>query len=310
MKQFNKALLFTAISLFAISNIEAKGSSFGGRVAGSSWSASKSSSFSSSKSSSSWSKPSNSASKATVAAPVKSNGPSNSSGLKSNSVATKSIKTSPMQASLDRNVSKQQSANALSSYKAEQSKFKTSNTIKSSPIVESGISNKIANRGYSTKTYYVYRNNYYGGYHPPYMYNYCSSYGMWDTIALWYMLDHISESRYSQMYYNHSDDPAFQQWKKDALKEAEKNGELKAKLAMLENETSKTAALGIKKDENYIPTDQDGNPMPVLAENAVNNLPKAEESSLLGIWGCILLIIGIGAFVIYIKCNQRKVEYI
>lgn len=91
----------------------------------------------------------------------------------------------------------------------------------------------------------------YRNYNPPtYVYESRASFGAWDAMFLWMMLDKTSNH---DVYYHHKNDPAFREWRAEADRLAKDNLELKAKLAKLD-ESVKTHQ-GTPVNPNYIPKD-------------------------------------------------------
>lgn len=164
-----------------------------------------------------------------------------------------------MQSNADKKISKAQQQKKSATFnrrqKAEQAKFSkkdtnrsvSADTYKSNPIYQ-----RARNSGYNRGNYYARRDSFYGGrgYSAPgYYYNSYSSFGMWDAMFMWMMLDSMND----RMYYNHMSDPGFKQWRSEADRLSAENAELKAKLAQLD---TKVATLdGTPKDANYMPKD-------------------------------------------------------
>lgn len=173
-------------------------------------------------------------------------------------------------------VDRQASNKALQDYKAQQAKFKTppSKSAKVAPQATASAKSSIKKSGITTRDdYYVGRQTFYAtrSYTPPvYVYNSAPSFGTWDALMLWYMVDHVNDDQYAKMYYNHSNDPAFQEWRKEAERLSADNAELKAKLAALD---TKVGSMKDPKDPNYLPAEVEG--IAVAAEVAEAELPQA-----------------------------------
>jgi TRAP transporter TAXI family solute receptor len=154
---------------------------------------------------------------------------------------------------------KERSAKSLESYRKEQEKFKapdkpvtaaTASTYQSSTIYSSA---KVP-PSFSYNDYYRNRDSYWSGrsYSPPvYVYQSSPSFGMWDTIFLYSMLNNMNHG--SSFAYNHSNDPGYQQWRKTADEQAKTNEELRAKLADMDKQVAVMKAEGKKADPNYLP---------------------------------------------------------
>ena len=65
------------------------------------------------------------------------------------------------------------------------------------------------------------------------------------------ILDHFRDRNYSAMAYNHTNDPGYQAWRRDADNLAKDNPELKGKLDTLDKQVA--AMKGTPVDPNYLP---------------------------------------------------------
>ncbi|MFH0959831.1 MAG: TAXI family TRAP transporter solute-binding subunit [Pseudomonadota bacterium] len=153
---------------------------------------------------------------------------------------------------------KKASQESLKTYQAEQSKFKAapfnpdSSKYESNPLYQKG---KVYS-GFDYKTHYGNRDGFYKsqGYQPPpHVYNTAPSFGIFDTLFLFWMLDHLGNKNVAATAYNHSDDPGYKKWRQEAENLAKDNSELKAKLNDLDNQVKSMA--GTPKDPGYLPKD-------------------------------------------------------
>ena len=166
---------------------------------------------------------------------------------------------------------KERSGESLKQYKAEQAKFKQpaaapTGDYKGSPIYQRAQVYGQFDRG----NYYSRRDGYYRstGWNPPvYVYQSSPSFGMWDAMFLWMILDHSNDRRYSAMAYNQANDPGYKQWREEAEKQAKDNKELRKKLDELDVEVKKMEKEGKPRDPSYLPPG-----MPAEAALAVNVL--------------------------------------
>lgn len=274
---FKQLSIFCTIFLLTLSiscgDVFSKGFSSSGGGRSSSSSSFRSSSSSSSKST--FSTPSTSYKSAAVGtAAVATTTPKSSSSTQTTSSfwSTKGTKSFAGTSSFDKNQSsafKAEKANkAKQEYSSNVSKFakpvtpvyKSTTEVKSSPLF-SGVRTRSTD---NHSTYYRGRTSYYGNSGwtaPQYVYQSSPSFGMWDGMMLWMMLDHINDDKYAKMAYNHANDPGFQQWKQEAAKLSESNTELKAKLAAME---TKVAGMTGEKDLKYLP---EGVPATVALSN-------------------------------------------
>jgi len=154
-------------------------------------------------------------------------------------------------------------------------KFKTKSNPKTTPSYKSVRSNnkvvgRIATRTSPTRlrTYHSRRETYYSSYRPPaYVYHSSSSFGAYDAMFLWMMLDRPTNH---SSYYHHQRDPGFQEWRREANKQAATNAELRAKLAALDK--SVVGMKGTKVDPSFVPAGMDADLM--LSEQVITSLNK------------------------------------
>jgi hypothetical protein len=193
---------------------------------------------------------------------------------------------------MEKPLSRQESAKALKNYNDQQSRFKAG------PATVSGSANKAVtdkigsqSRFGSTNNYYTQRKVTYGGYQPPpYAYGSYSSFGMWDAMFLWFMLDNMNQRQYSEHYYHHRDDPGMKKWREEAEKQAKDNDELKAKLAALDQKVE--SMKGTPKDPSYIPPDAGA---VVLAKDvAEKTVSKEDDGGFPWFWTIVILAITAG----------------
>lgn len=159
-------------------------------------------------------------------------------------------------------ISKQQSQKAMADYKAQQAKFKYQSPapVTSSPTVQRTVINRtVVNNYHYDPGVYAYRTRtFYAGYGwapPVYGYGFYPSYGLWNTVALWFMLDHIHDQQYAMMYYSHRNDEDMRMWRQQAEREAQNNAELRAKLAAMDQRTRALEQQGAAIDPGYVPAE-------------------------------------------------------
>jgi hypothetical protein len=201
---------------------------------------------------------------------------------------------------MDRSFSKQESAKAYESYTAQQSQFqKGSNTTYSPGGREQTTINSIrTNTTYiSSGDYYSRRVVFYDTFHwqpPVYIYHSYNSFGIWDAMMLWFMLDHISDRQYAEMYYHHQDDPGMQQFRRELDRLSSENAELKEKVKKLDEETKSLEQQGVKVDPAYVPPDAAS--VALAANYAGAQAPKKESSGFPWGWVAIFGVLGIAFF--------------
>jgi hypothetical protein len=176
--------------------------------------------------------------------------------------AESTVKKSPLEQRMSANVSAERSKQSLNEYRNQQAKFKYSGSpVKSSPVVQRTVVNRVVvnNHYHYTPANYAYRQRsfygYYGWNPPVYGYGFYPSYGLWNTVALWFMLDHIADQQYAMMYYSHRNDADMQAWRAQAEREAQNNAELRAKLAAADQRALALQQQGVQADPGYVPAD-------------------------------------------------------
>ncbi len=164
---------------------------------------------------------------------------------------------------------KQKVANSRSAYKKQKAAFKPTPKANSRTVGKNGKSTVTPPRKRYTAqsnpvirrttvinrtTYINRRSNYYGGWSTPsYAYHGYSSYGMWDSLALWHMASNMSSLRYQRMYYHQRNTPGMIAWRLEAQKQARTNADLRAQLAQMDSSTNTLASKGVKVDPSFIP---------------------------------------------------------
>lgn len=215
----------------------------------------KASSSSSSHSSNGYSRPS-SPSPAPAAPSAPSSGTSSKGyALPGQSTAAPGVAAPRAQSGSDAALSRQSSGGALKNYSAQQERAAYA---RSNPPVAPVAP---AFRGYaghysSYDGWYSSRSAWYGGmgWGPPgYAYRSYSSFGMWDALFLWFMLDSVSNASHAAWFYNHSQDQGYQDWRREADRLSADDAELKAKLAALDERTQTLE--GQPRDPTYMPPD-------------------------------------------------------
>jgi hypothetical protein len=230
-----------------------------------------SSSSSSSRSSNGYSRPSTPPPAPAPAAPSSSGTSSKGYALPGQSTAAPGV-TPRVQSGSDAALSRQTSGNALRNYTAQQERAAYARTNPPvTPVTP-------AFRGYaghysSYDSWYSSRSAYYGGlgWGPPvYAYQSYPSFGMWDALFLWFMLDSISNASHAAWFYDHQQDPGYQDWRREADRLSADDAQLKQKLADLD---ARTAAMqGQPVDPNYMPPDAKPD-LALASEHAVAPAP-------------------------------------
>ncbi|MEI6985483.1 MAG: TAXI family TRAP transporter solute-binding subunit [Rhodospirillaceae bacterium] len=147
----------------------------------------------------------------------------------------------PPASALDRGAERQLSSQSMSRYKAEQERFQapSQGTLTgASDYAKNPLFGAGAGRYRSYDQAYAERDTYRNS-HPwapsPYVYRSAPSFGMWDAMFLWMVLDKVTEPSHAAAAYNNQNDPGFQAWRREADRMAQDNSELKAKLAVMDS---------------------------------------------------------------------------
>lgn len=114
-----------------------------------------------------------------------------------------------------------------------------------------------ANKPVPMKTYYSRRDTYYDTHRwsaPTYAYHSQPSFGMYDGLFMWAMLDGIHDRN---MYYHHRNDAGMREWRQEADRMAADNAELRAKLAKLDANVNQLQASGVPANDKYVPNGVD-----------------------------------------------------
>src|SRR4051812_17872106 len=88
---------------------------------------------------------------------------------------------------------------------------------------------------------------------PDYAYSTRSSFGVWDGLFLWFLLDNLTRPGYGDFFYNHQNDPGYQQWRAEAERLARENADVRQKLDTLDRQVA--AKQGQPRDPDYLPPD-------------------------------------------------------
>jgi TRAP-type uncharacterized transport system substrate-binding protein len=132
-------------------------------------------------------------------------------------------------------------------------------------------SNPVYNRAgrYDSSTYYQRRNDRYGKWNnnpPIYVTNSSPSFGMWDAMALYWMVDMMTPDQSAAFAYNQQNNADWQQAQEQMREQARTNGELQAKLDAMD---AQMKTISGDPDPNFIPSGVDADLM--LSSEAVDS---------------------------------------
>lgn len=152
----------------------------------------------------------------------------------------------------DRAFSRQQSADALGRYRDQQAPASSGQAMPGQRSTASttwpGAFGGRPDRGYRSG-WFANR----GWTAPGYAYGTQRSFGLWDGLFLWFLLDNLARPGYADFFYHHQDDPGYQQWRAEAERLARDNSEIRQQLDALDRQVAADA--GQPRDPNYLPPD-------------------------------------------------------
>lgn len=130
---------------------------------------------------------------------------------------------------------KKRSQESLQAYRSERSAFKPP------------ASSDPASQGKTRDDFFRSQN-----YQPPAAaFNASPGFGIFNTLFLFWMLDHMSDKSVAAAAYNHQNDPGFKQWRDEVEKQAKDNADLKAKLGEMDKQIKSME--GTPKNPGYLP---------------------------------------------------------
>lgn len=165
----------------------------------------------------------------------------------------------PAATGFDRGAERQLSSQSYNRYRAEQDRFKApaqGTLTGSSDYAHNPLYGANAGRYRSYDQAYAERDMWRGSHPwmaPPYAYRSAPSFGMWDALFLWMVLDKINEPSHAAVAYNNANDPGFQAWRAEANRLAADDAELKAKLDVMDAKL--TAMQGQPRQPGTLPPD-------------------------------------------------------
>lgn len=122
------------------------------------------------------------------------------------------------------------------------------------------------------------------------------SFGIWDGLFLWFLLDTLSRPGHAQWFYDHQDDPGVRQWREEAQRQAQSNTELRAKLDELDRQLAERQ--GQPRNPDDLPPD---------TPSEVAHASPAASPGGPGAVTSILVLLGGGAF-LFILWRGRRAE--
>lgn len=157
---------------------------------------------------------------------------------------------------MGRRVQSEAARKSLDTHRSRQAGFarSSSTAANTSSYRDNGIYNRGVQNRSSYDNYYAGRDRYYGGMGwgaPRYAFMSYPSFGMWDALIWWSMLDRLNSRRHYAMAHHHSNDAGYKEWRSEAKRLAEDNVELRAKLDELDRQVATLE--GTPRNPEYLP---------------------------------------------------------
>ncbi|UKJ76201.1 DUF2491 family protein (plasmid) [Azospirillum brasilense] len=144
----------------------------------------------------------------------------------------------------------------------------------------------------------------YGGWRPPgWAYGSRPSFGLWNGLFLWFLLDNLSRPGYADWFHNHQGDPGYAEWRTEAERRAQDDPDLRRRLDDLD--TRLRAQEDRPRDPGYLPPD-----IPRDVAQAAPETPSSPAQSDGGSGGgmgtLLLLILLVGGMVVAVTVLRRR----
>ncbi|MBP2314662.1 DUF2491 family protein [Azospirillum soli] len=208
----------------------------------------------------------------------------------------------------DASVSRRQSGEALERYRIEQQRQRTPPVTTPAPAPRndygwggggswgggwgSGWGQRRSGGSYGP-------GGWYGGWRPPgWAYGGSPSFGLWNGLFLWFLLDNLTRPGYADWFHHHQGDPGYAQWRAEAERRAQDDPQLRARLDDLDNQLR--AQEGQPRDPNYLPPDT-----PREVARADTSAPASRESGGGG-FGTVVILLVAGAGVVAFMVLRRR----
>ena len=129
------------------------------------------------------------------------------------------------------------------------------------------------------------------------------SFGVWDALFLWYLLDTIDRPGHAAFFHNHRDDPGTADWRNEAEARAATDPDIRTKLDALDRELARNE--GSPRDPDYLPPDVD--PAAALAGDGPAVSRRLTPSGGDGGLGPLVVVIVAGlAFAMLARARRRR----
>lgn len=144
----------------------------------------------------------------------------------------------------------------------------------------------------------------YGGWRPPgWAYGSRPSFGLWNGLFLWFLLDNLSRPGYADWFHNHQGDPGYAEWRAEAERRAQDNPDLRRRLDDLD--TRLRAQEDRPRDPGYLPPDIPRDVAQAAPETPSSSV-ESDGGSGGGLGTLLLLIVLVGGMVVAVTVLRRR----
>jgi hypothetical protein len=134
-----------------------------------------------------------------------------------------------------------------------------------------------------------------------------SSYGGWNPLLFWFLLDRLAQSGNSQFFHNHQYDPGYMQWRADADRRARDDPDLRAKLDNLDSTLAERQ--NEPRDPGYLPKGVSAQSAHASADVvSTSDSPQGKKGSGVTLFIVAVLLIGAVAFLFYVSARHSAAK--
>ncbi|SDB15576.1 DUF2491 family protein [Belnapia rosea] len=140
------------------------------------------------------------------------------------------------------------------------------------------------------------------------------SFGVWDGVLLWFLLNNLGRAGSTDFFHNHQDDPGYREWRREAEQRAQTDAQTRARLDELDRRLSERQ--GQPRDPNApppeVPPDISTAPRPDVRTPSTSaplpspSSPPAEAGSAGGLSSLGLLAILGGGGALFLLARRRR----
>lgn len=131
------------------------------------------------------------------------------------------------------------------------------------------------------------------------------SFGVWDALFLWFLLDNLNRPGSIDFFRNHRDDPAIREWRAEAERLARDNATLRADLEALDRQLARQPD-DAPRDPNYLPP---GTPPEVAVtprEDARTPTTTGDAPDAGGLGGVWFVVLAGGSVLLVLLARRRR----